>query len=37
MTEGPSLDPDSLFDDVFKEVPDHLERQREEMRKLRNA
>ncbi|MBB6092016.1 2-oxoisovalerate dehydrogenase E1 component alpha subunit [Povalibacter uvarum] len=37
MTEGPSLDPDTLFDDVFKEVPDHLERQREEMRKLRGA
>jgi 2-oxoisovalerate dehydrogenase E1 component alpha subunit len=37
MTEGPSLDPDSLFDDVFKEVPEHLRRQRDELRKLRNA
>ncbi len=37
MTDGPSLDPDSLFDDVFKELPDHLRRQRDELRKLRNA
>jgi 2-oxoisovalerate dehydrogenase E1 component alpha subunit len=37
MTEGPSLDPDSLFDDVFKEVPEHLRRQRDEMRKLRGG
>ncbi|HEY6642812.1 thiamine pyrophosphate-dependent dehydrogenase E1 component subunit alpha [Povalibacter sp.] len=35
MTDGPSLDPDSLFDDVFKEVPENLRRQREELRKLR--
>jgi 2-oxoisovalerate dehydrogenase E1 component alpha subunit len=37
MTEGPSLDPDSLFDDVFKEVPEHLRRQRDELRKLREG
>lgn len=37
MTEGPSLDPDSLFDDVFKELPDHLRRQRDELRKLREG
>jgi 2-oxoisovalerate dehydrogenase E1 component alpha subunit len=35
MTEGPSLDPDTLFEDVFKEMPDHLRRQRDELRKLR--
>ena len=35
MTEGPSLDPDTLFEDVFKEMPEHLKRQREELRKLR--
>lgn len=37
MTEGPSLDPDTLFDDVFKETPEHLRRQREELRKLREG
>lgn len=37
MTDGPSLDPDSLFDDVFKELPDHLRRQRDELRKLREG
>jgi len=36
MTEGPSLDPDTLFEDVFKEMPEHLRRQREELRKLRS-
>lgn len=35
MTEGPSLDPDTLFEDVFKEMPDHLRRQREQLRSLR--
>lgn len=37
MTDGPTLDPDSLFEDVFKEMPDHLRRQRDEMRKLRGG
>jgi 2-oxoisovalerate dehydrogenase E1 component alpha subunit len=36
MTEGPSLDPDTLFEDVFKEMPEHLRRQRDELRKLRS-
>ncbi len=31
MTEGPFLDPSSMFDDVFAETPDHLERQRKYM------
>jgi len=35
MTEAPSLDPDTLFDDVFKEMPDSLVRQREQLRALR--
>jgi 2-oxoisovalerate dehydrogenase E1 component alpha subunit len=35
MTEGPSPNPDTLFDDVFKEMPEHLRRQREELRRLR--
>ncbi|HKE94073.1 MAG TPA: thiamine pyrophosphate-dependent enzyme, partial [Povalibacter sp.] len=36
MTEGPALDPDTLFEDVFKEMPEHLQRQRDELRKLRS-
>jgi len=35
MTEPPSLDPDTLFEDVFKEMPDSLVRQREQLRALR--
>lgn len=37
MTDGPTLDPDSLFEDVFKQMPEHLRRQRDEMRRLREA
>jgi 2-oxoisovalerate dehydrogenase E1 component alpha subunit len=37
MTEGPSLDPDSMFEDVYATLPPHLVRQREEMRALRDA
>ena len=32
LNEGPRLNPDLLFDDVFKELPPHLQRQREQMR-----
>jgi 2-oxoisovalerate dehydrogenase E1 component alpha subunit len=32
MTEGPKLDPDLMFEDVFKEVPEHLKRQRAQLR-----
>ncbi len=32
MTEGPRLDADLMFEDVFKEMPQHLERQRALMR-----
>lgn len=35
MSEGPRLDPDLLFEDVFKEMPEHLKRQRAQMRALR--
>ena len=31
MTEGPFLDPRSMFDDVYAETPAHLERQRKQM------
>jgi 2-oxoisovalerate dehydrogenase E1 component alpha subunit len=31
LTEGPTLDPASMFDDVYKEMPPHLARQREEL------
>lgn len=34
MTEGPRLNPDGMFDDVYAEVPAHLQRQRREMRAL---
>jgi 2-oxoisovalerate dehydrogenase E1 component alpha subunit len=32
MTEGPKLNADLMFEDVFKEMPQHLERQRALMR-----
>ncbi len=32
MTEGPRLDADLMFEDVFKDMPPHLERQRAAMR-----
>ena len=31
LTEGPRLDPALMFDDVFHELPPHLERQREQL------
>ncbi len=31
MTEGPYLDPATMFDDVFVETPQHLEMQRQQM------
>ena len=31
LTEGPKLDPSLMFDDVFKELPEHLRRQRDEL------
>jgi hypothetical protein len=35
LTEGPRLDPAGMFEDVFKEVPDNLRRQREQMQRLK--
>ncbi|HEX7035008.1 MAG TPA: thiamine pyrophosphate-dependent enzyme, partial [Pseudomonadales bacterium] len=34
MTEGPFLDKNELFEDVFKDMPPHLIRQRDELRAL---
>jgi 2-oxoisovalerate dehydrogenase E1 component alpha subunit len=36
LSDAPT-DPDSLFDDVFKEVPEHLRHQREQLRELRRG
>jgi 2-oxoisovalerate dehydrogenase E1 component alpha subunit len=35
MTEGPKLDVRVMFDDVYAEVPPHLEKQRQELLALR--
>jgi 2-oxoisovalerate dehydrogenase E1 component alpha subunit len=32
LTDGPRLSRDLMFEDVFKEVPTHLHRQREQLR-----
>lgn len=37
MTDGPSLDPDTMFEDVFKDMPEHLAGQREQLRALRSS
>ncbi|MCZ6659001.1 MAG: thiamine pyrophosphate-dependent enzyme [Gammaproteobacteria bacterium] len=34
MTEGPWLDKNELFEDVFKDIPPHLIRQREQLREM---
>jgi 2-oxoisovalerate dehydrogenase E1 component alpha subunit len=34
MTEGPFLDPAGMFDDIYAEVPEHLEKQRQQMLEL---
>jgi 2-oxoisovalerate dehydrogenase E1 component alpha subunit len=31
LTEGPTLDPATMFDDVYKEMPPHLVRQRQQL------
>ena len=36
MSEGPKLDADLMFEDVFKEIPAHLRKQRDLMRAERN-
>jgi hypothetical protein len=35
LTGGPALDPATMFEDVLKQMPPHLARQREELRALR--
>ncbi len=35
LNEGPRPDPLTMFDDVFREMPDHLRRQREQLAKER--
>jgi len=35
LSEGPTLDPATMFEDVYKHMPPHLARQREELRALR--
>jgi len=37
LTEGPSLDPATMFEDVFKEMPPHLARQQQQLRELLQA
>ncbi len=37
MTEGPKLDVRVMFDDVYSEVPPHLEKQRQELLALRGS
>ncbi len=37
MTEGPFLDPSTMFDDVYAEFPDHLKSQRQEMIDVESA
>jgi 2-oxoisovalerate dehydrogenase E1 component alpha subunit len=34
LTEGPTLDPATMFDDVYKEMPPHLAKQREQLLEL---
>ncbi len=36
LAGGPTDPPETILDDVYKEVPPHLKRQREELKKLRN-
>ncbi len=37
MTEGPFLDPSTMFDDIYAEVPAHLEAQRRRMIEVENG
>ncbi|HEY2036375.1 MAG TPA: hypothetical protein VGG96_05130, partial [Steroidobacteraceae bacterium] len=37
LTEGPTLDPATMFEDVFHEMPPHLIRQRDELKRLAPA
>lgn len=35
LTEGPFLDPTTMFEDVYRDMPPHLRRQRDELRALK--
>jgi hypothetical protein len=37
LTHGPFLDPLTMFEDVFRDMPPNLQREREEMRALLGA
>jgi len=37
MTDGPQLDVNEMFDDVYEELPDHLIRQREQLAALKES
>ena len=37
LTDGPQIDPETMFEDVFKDIPDHLVRQREQLHALRSV
>jgi len=37
MTDGPRLDVDEMFDDVYVETPAHLKKQRQQLRELRRS
>ena len=37
LTEGPALDPATMFEDVYKEMPPHLVRQRAQLLELRQS
>ena len=37
LNEGPRLDRDLMFDDVFKELPERLRKQREQLRAEQGA
>jgi 2-oxoisovalerate dehydrogenase E1 component alpha subunit len=37
LTSGPTLDPLTMFEDVFREMPPHLKAQQRELRELREA
>ena len=37
LSEGPHHDPDTMFEDVYKEMPWHLREQQAELKRLRAA
>ena len=37
MTEGPFLDPATMFDDVYAELPHHLESQRRRLLEIESG